>query len=210
MLRQCLRAMLRQCLRALILCLPLAGNAAIVDFGAYTRDTLSGLEWLDLTETQNLSYEQVTLEMSSGGAYEGWRYATRAEFFDLIVNAGLTLTDPATAYSDTTPYTSFVAGPEWALSTSLIDMLGDTTYSGPNIPATSGILGDTRINTKGQTTHPIAVIRYDSIWVPGVFLGEYDNSPIDGSYLVRAVPLPSSAWLLCSSLLVLLSRRKRR
>lgn len=69
-------------------------NASIVSlnssFGSdtITRDTNSGLEWLDVTVTRGLSYGQVTAGMTAGGAYEGWRYATVAELDQLIVDFG--------------------------------------------------------------------------------------------------------------------------
>ena len=44
-----------------------------------TQDTVSGLEWLDLTVTDGLSYYDVLALMGDGGSLQGWRYATRAE-----------------------------------------------------------------------------------------------------------------------------------
>lgn len=58
-------------------------SAAIVDHGAYLTDTTTGLDWLDLTETANMSYNMVSAELAAGGTLEGWRYATRAEVGDL-------------------------------------------------------------------------------------------------------------------------------
>ena len=59
-------------------------NATIVDNGIYTTDTNTGLDWLDVTETVNLSYNYVTSQLGTGGAYEGWRYATGNEFNQLV------------------------------------------------------------------------------------------------------------------------------
>lgn len=60
-------------------------------FGAdtITRDTSTGLD-LDVTETDGLSYNQVTAFVGSGETYEGWRYASAAELDQLIVNFGYT------------------------------------------------------------------------------------------------------------------------
>lgn len=54
-------------------------NAAIVDNGSYTTDTDSGLDWLDLTATAGMSYNQVSAQLGSGGSLEGWTYASRAQ-----------------------------------------------------------------------------------------------------------------------------------
>lgn len=58
-----------------------SGHAAIIDNGTYTTDTNSALDWLDLTETNGMSYNQVMADVE----LSGWRYATIAEvsiFFD--------------------------------------------------------------------------------------------------------------------------------
>lgn len=57
-----------------------------------TSDTATGLDWLDLTASSGISYDDILLQFGTGGTYEGWRHATQAEVNDLIVNsAGLTL-----------------------------------------------------------------------------------------------------------------------
>ncbi len=56
---------------ALILAISSSANAAIIDLGNITRDTGTGLDWLNVTESRNLSYNQVTAQMGIGGAYEG-------------------------------------------------------------------------------------------------------------------------------------------
>lgn len=54
--------------------------------GLATLDTNSGLEWLDLTLTDGMSINQVSLELGDGGQYEGWRLATASEVHDLMRN----------------------------------------------------------------------------------------------------------------------------
>lgn len=74
-------------------------QAALVDHGTYLTDTSSGLEWLDVTESINMSRNQVTSELATGGKFFGWRYATGAEFLQLASNAtGQSMTNPATYY----------------------------------------------------------------------------------------------------------------
>ena len=52
---------------------------SIVDNGTYVTDTVTGWDWLDLTQTVNMSYDLVISEMGTGGQFEGWSYATRSE-----------------------------------------------------------------------------------------------------------------------------------
>jgi len=63
-------------------------NAGIIDLGNITRDTETGLDWLDVTETRGLSFNDVVAQLSPDGAYEGWRYATYSELDELILNFG--------------------------------------------------------------------------------------------------------------------------
>ncbi len=53
-----------------------------------TRDTDTGLDWLDLTESTNLSFDQVEGDVG-GFISDGWRHATAAEVCGLFaaVNA---------------------------------------------------------------------------------------------------------------------------
>ena len=43
----------------LALFLSTSAGATIIDMGVFTRDTTSGFDWLDVTETQGLSYDEV-------------------------------------------------------------------------------------------------------------------------------------------------------
>lgn len=62
--------------------------AAIVDHGDYLTDTTSGFDWLDVTKTVNMSYNQVVAEISDSDDFlKGWRHATLPELAELIKNA---------------------------------------------------------------------------------------------------------------------------
>jgi hypothetical protein len=54
--------------------------------GLITRDTATGLDWLDLTETAGLSYSGVL--STSFVTMDGFRYATETEVGQLFTNAG--------------------------------------------------------------------------------------------------------------------------
>jgi MYXO-CTERM domain-containing protein len=52
-----------------------------------TLDTETGIEWLDLTQTDYMSINQAEGLTSVGGTFEGWRLPTRTEVTQLMVNA---------------------------------------------------------------------------------------------------------------------------
>lgn len=78
-----------------LIALPAAANADLVDRGFVTYDTQSGLEWLDLSQTQGLSFDQVSAQLGTGGLYAGYRYATSLEAQGLLTEFGL----PIVAYT---------------------------------------------------------------------------------------------------------------
>lgn len=63
-------------------------------------DTNTQLEWLDLTVTQDQSFNTVMGRISAGGDLEsgGWTYATTADVDILLVNAGLTSSNSTDNY----------------------------------------------------------------------------------------------------------------
>ena len=67
--------MLKNLLAFTCLTLSIGANAVIVsldsEFGpdTITRDTTTGLDWLDVTETRGLSYNYVKANMGDGSAY---------------------------------------------------------------------------------------------------------------------------------------------
>jgi len=76
-----------------VLCCAGIGDAQsqnLIDFGAFSRDPATGLDWLDLTATRNLSFAEVSAQFGLGGAFAGYRYATVAEVRTLWQNAGIT------------------------------------------------------------------------------------------------------------------------
>lgn len=85
-------------LTAIFLCFTLSPNAYAVlisnddpVFGSnsITFDTVTDLEWLDLTLSLNRSFSDLTGEFGLGGDFEGFRHASEAEILQLWVNAGI-------------------------------------------------------------------------------------------------------------------------
>lgn len=53
-----------------------------------TRDTATGLDWLDLTLSTNRSFAAVTAQLGTGGNYQGFRVATDMEIGQLFLDVG--------------------------------------------------------------------------------------------------------------------------
>ncbi len=118
---------------AVLVTAPTVSNAALIDAGTYTTDTATGLDWLDLTASSNLSYNYVSSQFGSGGLFEGWRYATSAETEALLQNLGFTIGYSVGAIG------SAPAGYAAAL-TNLVNLFGDTlATSGPSYRGALGL-----------------------------------------------------------------------
>jgi hypothetical protein len=65
-----------------ILSVSTLANATLIDNGDYSTDTESGLDWLDWTETKNMTQIEALSQFSGAG----WRAATRDEASGLMEN----------------------------------------------------------------------------------------------------------------------------
>ena len=84
-----------------------------------TRDTVQDLDFLDVTLTTNIGYDDMKTQFGSGGDFEGFRYATRDEVVSLINNYGFV---PGAVTGET------IYGPEMVDQLScLVSMLGATS-----------------------------------------------------------------------------------
>jgi hypothetical protein len=72
----------------------------VFGIGSITRDTDTGMDWLDLTITQNRSFNDIASQFGVGGQFEGFRHATSTEVFQFFTNAGI-------PFIVTTPFTTF-------------------------------------------------------------------------------------------------------
>lgn len=73
---------------ALLLVSATTVNAMLIDNGAYTTDAATWLDWLDLTATRGLSFDDVSSQMAVGQPFAGWRFASRAEVTTFWADAG--------------------------------------------------------------------------------------------------------------------------
>ena len=184
-----------------------------------THDSISGLDWLDLSETRSLSYDYVSGQLGAGGQFDGFRYATTLEVIDLWASFGVDLSFDG----DYGTYSRFDSGIQ---SASL--MLGYTFsefYSFPDIHYPYGVFGFTSSSMilNGEMQHEYIGAyssyresddRWFSVYVSAGNNFTYGNENIGtvGSYLVKAsvVPVPASAWLFSSGLLGLVGLARRK
>lgn len=217
-----------------LLCGFQSAHAEIIDNDSFTTDTTSGLDWLDVTASQGLSYNEVVSQMGSGGLFEGWRYASTNELYGLFLNTGATLT-----YTLTNTYV-----PENENFDLLIQMLGPTDSANLTFDADGLLVGqsctDSGVVCDSSDTYAVNGMT-DYSFVAGDFNNQYYSTLVDvdesftdpffdryysdysyldrdmghdliGSFLVRtsSVPEPSSLALLGLGILGLMfgSRRK--
>ena len=178
----------------LIAAFALQAQASLVDFGTYTNDTSTNLDWLDMTFTHWLSYNEVNAALS--GSLSGWRFATNVEF-DSLINSAVGA-----------PYAAHYYDPAiYSEMKNLSSLLGSTYYS-----PTSGY-GFTvgYVDSSSLSFADSRQFGYDSyrgfVRPGGAFEYNWDTpkdsgSPQQGSFLVRSsgpssVPdLGSTAFLL--------------
>lgn len=180
----------------------------------FSTDTVSGLDWLDVTRTLNRSHQSVSLSMQTDHELEGWRYATVNEFDKLLINFGFT---PMQCYDGAKFCTVGDQSHLRPLTAPIIVQMGDTSgRSDPLEPIegffgwTMGILADTYTNFEHRT----AIIDWNGLQSSGGFAYAPDESdPRVGSFLVRqtsTVPLPATAWLFGSCLLAMSAAKSLR
>ena len=206
-------------LAAAALALALVGqvNANIIDHDTYVTDTNSGLDWLDITASVNMSFSYVSSQFGVGGRFEGWRYASGDEFNGLV-SAYTGVVIPQGIYGWVFHAPNEING--------LIDLLGNTlddfylqnygqTFAeycvwctNPTDAYTHGLIGDTN-----QTAHFSAILYVldsgrDYSNYSAAHYGDMDAYRTYGgigSYLVRetgsspsssSVPEPTSLALL--------------
>ena len=163
------------------------GRANIIDNGTYTTDTTTGLDWLDVTASIGLSFDQVSAQSGAGQQFEGWCYATVAELSTFLLDAGIS----------TVPHNNIPAT-QLSLHQDIITLLGPT-FTDADLVYTAGL---TSLLEAGLiyacSSSACASQGSQSIANPTQFFLTSDASRDDtGSFLVRisAVPEPST-WAM--------------
>jgi len=181
---------------ALALSLTAVGaDAALVDNGTSMIDTATGLEWLDLTQTQGLTWNQA--EASVYVTSQGYARATVGQVITLFTNAGFLTTDN-TNDSGNDPAAS-----------DLLSFLGCTQFCGTVNATGRGFAAWTSV---GWSTRPNYHTSGLGAGAATTSLLTSDLDLVDataGHFLVRVVPVPAAVWMFGSALALLgWSRRK--
>ena len=183
-------------------------NASLINNDTYTTDTVTGFNWLDLTETNGLSYNYVSGQLGAGGDFEGYRYATNAEVVGLWGNFGFDLSVNNANHPDDGAPTGLVTA---------ANLLGNTLneYGSGFDYGILGYTGDSMIDGY-HTRLGVYHTTVNNLYINDVIdaLNQHDATTYlyNGSYLVSVstVPVPAAAWLFGSALLGFFgfSRRK--
>ena len=173
--------------------------AALIDQGITTFDTESGLTWLDLTESTNRSFGDVTDGLDVGGDFFGYRFATNSEVLTLYENAGVAF---GTGFRGVNlAYNNF------------IDLFGPTASSSSN----SAIQGVSATGVDLFRAGVFSNVFQTGYWADILAWPITSVSPSTGFWLVEGtppppIPLPAAVWLFLSALggLGLFGWRRRR
>ena len=160
-----------------------------------TLDTDTGLGWLDLTETNGLSYNYVSSQLNMGGNFEGFRFASLLEFQDLFNKFGLP-----------SEYTYYKANPIHPGIDTYRTFMGDIFYEvSPNtITGGFGIISEgSSLDNNYRLGAYYTYTGFTEITPTPINTIDSNSYQIEtGSFLVRTstVPIPSSVWLLVSGI----------
>lgn len=183
-----------------------AGNAAFIELdwkstgdNLITFDTNTGLEWLDVTQSVNNSFNYINTQFGAGGDFEGFHYATTDEVSEFMRNAGWPLSFGLQF--------STLAYEPLLLIQSLVGVTQDLGF----MQITSGATGDPLFGARAS----VQIYVHPSDETALGYLAVVDDStayPEIGSWLVRAhAPEPGSYTLIIAGLIGwAATRRKRR
>jgi hypothetical protein len=181
-----------------------------------TFDSETDLEWLDVSLTTNLSYNQVRSQFDSGGQYEGFRHAKWQEVTAFWEHAGIFPVPTVVPHGDPI----VIDGGAASATLELIMALG-TTSPGPWVHGyidDFGILNPTASPLVGSAEiHPDALGQDLSLGIVGNFFGPDEPASNIGSWLIRdAQPVPEPDGSIVGhslrsyTIAVILSRNRSR
>jgi hypothetical protein len=134
--------------------------------GYSTLDTVSGLEWLDLSLTKGMSYSAVETQIDAGGSFEGWRLPTEAEVIALINNS--VLDKDLIDYGDYSSNSSANYSGDFA--SKFGNFVGSHVEEGVSTVAFSGVYSNLMYTYEGRGVYSkTATVAYLNL-VAGVFL----------------------------------------
>lgn len=172
--------------------------------GLLTRDTVNGLDWLDLTVTRGLSVNDAVALTRPGQTFEGFRIARLDQLFGLY---GQAVGPVVPAFNGNTPIFDFTPE-ERAAQRQFVDLIGVTiTYDFPDFGTRRDAIGLLRTTPGTEDSSLLAgglFFYFDDRELSFSWFNDgYTNSrtysdPSTGIYLVRslgAVPEPAT-WLM--------------
>jgi len=206
--------------------------AASTDFthngDGYTTDAISGLDWLDLSQTLGQSYNEVAIQLDDNTSdLYGWRYATGDEFTLLHKNyTGDTGVADVSTYTDKVDYDSGVL-------LGLIALLGDTAalWTAQNDTTINDLYSLDGVNSR--TFGLLESSKYDRMAIANLWnwddnldysaaIHDKYNSDLSrlssrGSFLVRqssgapliATPIPAALFMFAPALLGFIGLRRK-
>lgn len=179
---------------------PMNSLAAIINNDTYTTDTISGLDWLDLSKTSNRSYSDISAKFGTGNEFAGWRYATLLEIEEFW-----------TAFGGNNTYYNGSSTHNNGLFEIIAPLWGDLYCIDTGCDIGTGfsrIISGDAYDSFNQSTatmgyHSSVTDYFDSNGTPRTIL---DTNPWVGSALVRStvIPVPAAVWLFASGILGLL------
>ena len=130
---------------------------------AIARDTVQGLDFLDVRIPVGLTYDEVLAEFGSGGTFEGFRFATTDEAVALAYNGGY---EPDNYEEDTLSALVTLLGVS-AVTGDIRESYGMVETNDPNIVYVVRIMDYPTIpNNRDQ----VRVGTYSRGWISGAFL----------------------------------------
>ncbi|HVJ33665.1 MAG TPA: hypothetical protein VND94_11150 [Terriglobia bacterium] len=182
-------------------------SSILVDQGNVTYDPDTRLQWLDISETRGLSYNQVLNNSGVDFVKNGWRFATDFEVDQLYRHAGLPLasypngtffyhSDPSQPGYAALEHDAFVLGSElgWVTPSSAPDYFTAAIFDIHQTPRNQATLGYSFLSLLGYLeSGPNSSITVDEYLDT---INKDQQIRVVGSLLVRdvsAVPIPGEA-----------------
>lgn len=150
-----------------------------------TLDTRTRLEWLDMTDTAGLSFNQVQPLITAGGAFQDFRYATATEVHDLFVSADITELYASADIGEQASVQALLALIGTLLDTPYVKRTAFLIDDTGGLPTGEHWMARTFWTTDGQTA---ATVLYEGVD------DDYGATPT-GSALVRVTSIPADGDL---------------
>jgi len=170
------------------------------------KDTETALQWLSLSETADISYNDVVTNLGEDGVYQGFRLATQSEVLQLWNNAGITNTEREWVTDQFVPVKN------------LVDRLGPTLMVEPGLftfaTHTIGLVeGGPDLSNNERWAMELTYANDDLSTRTSSHHYTWDVSSVNphySTYLVQAVPIPAAVWLFYSGFIGLFVVVKRK